>query len=175
MLESLKSNRCSVNERRKAHTVMCRSRANVAVSYAQACCSNTCQLILTVDNCMSTQHNTTEQNRTGSVTSVYNNTTATTTLLSSCLVVFWSSSWSCYFTLLLFSCHFVLSWGPAPSPSTSAAHDMPFNRHYCQTSETWTWNEFYRHPNCHRSERLSALSVFYFILKFRFGLLLNNN
>lgn len=90
---------------------MCRrSGANVAVSYAQACCSNTCQLILTVDNCMSTQ-----QNRTGSTTSVCNNTTTVQplTLLSSYLRI--PLLHSCYFTLPLSvysSCHSVLSWCP---------------------------------------------------------------
>lgn len=114
---------------------MCRrSGANVAVSYAQACCSNTCQLILTVDNCMSTQ-----QNRTGSTTSVCNNTTSVQPLL--CSVVLSPHPTSAllllYFTtvglFLLSLCPFLVSWWPAPSPSTSAAPDTPSNRHYCQS------------------------------------------
>lgn len=87
---------------------MCRrSGANVAVSYAQACCSNTCQLILTVDNCMSTQ-----QNRTGSTTSVCNNTTSVQPLF--CRLIY-SSHFCTPVTLPLSvysSCHSVLSWCP---------------------------------------------------------------
>lgn len=100
---------------------MCRSGANVAVSYAQACCSNTCQLILTVDNCMSTEQNRfhdirlrlQQQNHSSVVLSpdpTYCCTPVTLTTVG---------------LFLLSLCPFLVSWWPAPSPSTSAAPDMP--------------------------------------------------
>lgn len=150
---------------------MCRSGANVAVSYAQACCSNTCQLILTVDNCMSTQ-----QNRTGSTTSDYVYNYSTTTLLSSYLLILPTAVLLLRLLLSVYSsCHFVLSWCPDDlllvllrQLLLICPHCQSFVKHQGSPQQcvASTWNEFYRHPNCHRLEALSA--YFEFIFNFMF-------
>lgn len=109
---------------------MCRSGANVAVSYAQACCSNTCQLILTVDNCMSTEQNRfhdirlrLQQHDHSSVVLSPDPTYCCTPVTLTTVGLF-----------LLSLCPFLVSWWPALSPSTSAAPDMPSLSVVCQTS-----------------------------------------